>query len=50
MTETEKMELEEEIREDARQFILDSIDAGVDVPTILNDLSSFYDGDLIDLF
>lgn len=41
---------EREAREDARQFILDSIDAGVDVATILNDLSSFYDGDPIDLF
>ena len=43
-------EEEMEAREDARRFILDSIDAGVDVATILNDLSSFYDGDPIDLF
>ena len=43
-------EEEMEAREDARRFILDSIDAGVDVVTILDDLSSFYDGDPIDLF
>ena len=40
----------EEIKSDARQFILDGIDAGVDPVDILNELSSFYDGDIIDLF
>ena len=45
MTEEEK-----EIREDARRYILESIDSGIDPMTILDDLASFYDGDPIDLF
>lgn len=43
-------EEERESREDARRFILDGIDAGEDPVDILNELSSFYDGDIIDLF
>lgn len=43
-------QLKMEIREDARRFILDSIDAGVPAIQILDELASFYDGDIIDLF
>lgn len=41
---------EREEREDAKRYILENISAGTDPIDILNDLSSFYDGDIIDLF
>ena len=44
-----KDELREEIREDARRFILDSAQAGVPAIEILDELASFYDGDIMDL-
>jgi hypothetical protein len=43
-------ELRNEIREDARRFILDSAVAGVPPMQILDELASFYDGDIIDPF
>ena len=43
-------EQEREEREDAKRFILEGIDAGEDPVDILNDLSSFFDGDIVDLF
>lgn len=43
-----KQEIEE--REDAKRYILENISAGTDPIDILNDLSSFYDGDIVDLF
>ena len=43
-------ELRREIREDARRFILDSAIAGVPPVQILDELASFYDGDIMDLF
>lgn len=43
-------EQEREEREDAKRYILENLDAGVDPIDILNDLSSFYDGDIVDLF
>ena len=43
-------ELREEIREDARRFILDSLEAGAGPFQILDELSGFYDGDIEDLF
>ena len=48
--EEERAELEREIREDARRFILDSIDAGVPGWQIADELGSFFDGDPLDLF
>ena len=42
-------ELTEE-QEDAKRFILDSIADGVGPLQILDELSSFYDGDIFDLF
>ena len=42
-------ELRREIREDARRFILDSAIAGVPPVQILDELASFYDGDIMDL-
>lgn len=50
MTTNRMTEEERESREDARQFILDGIDSGADPVDILNELSSFYDGDIVDLF
>lgn len=43
-------ELQNEIEEDARKFILDSIDADVPIEQMLDELASFYDGDPCDLF
>lgn len=43
-----KQEIEE--REDAKRYILENLVAGTDPMDILNDLSSFFDGDIIDLF
>lgn len=43
-----KQEIEE--REDAKHYILENLVAGTDPIDILNDLSSFYDGDIVDLF
>ena len=43
-------ELREEIREDARRFILDSLEAGAGPFQILDELAGFYDGDIEDLF
>ena len=43
-----KQEIEE--REDVKRYILENIRAGTDPIDILNDLSSFYDGDIVDLF
>ena len=42
--------IQKEIKEDARQFILDGIDADVPAMQLLDELASFYDGDLCDLF
>lgn len=42
--------IQREINEDARQFILDGIDAEVPAMQLLDELASFYDGDLCDLF
>ncbi len=38
-----------EIRDDARRFLLEGAQAGVDPWTLLDELASFYDGDIIDL-
>lgn len=43
-------ELREEIREDARRFILDSLEAGAGPFQILDELAGFYDGDIEELF
>lgn len=43
-------EQEREEREDVKRYILENISAGTDPIDILNDLSSFYDGDIVDLF
>ena len=48
--EEERAALEEEEREDARRFILDSLDAGVPTIQIFDELGSFFDGDPTDLF
>ena len=42
--------IQKEIEEDARQFILDGIDAKVPAMQLLDELASFYDGDPCDLF
>lgn len=42
--------IQREIEEDARQFILDGIDANVPPMQLLDELASFYDGDLFELF
>jgi hypothetical protein len=42
--------IQREIQEDARQFILDGIDADVPAMQLLDELASFYDGDLFELF
>lgn len=42
--------IQREIEEDARQFILDGIDAEVPTMQLLDELASFYDGDPCDLF
>lgn len=42
--------IQQEIEEDARQFILDGIDAEVPTMQLLDELASFYDGDPCDLF
>jgi hypothetical protein len=42
--------IQREIEEDARQFILDGIDAEVPPMQLLDELASFYDGDLFELF
>lgn len=50
MTKQERDEIRREERDDARRFILDSIDSGSEPMSILDELGSFYDGDLCDLF
>lgn len=50
MTKEERDEIRREEREDARRFILDSIDSGRDPMSILDELASFYDGDPCELF
>lgn len=42
--------IQKETEEDARQFILDGIDAKVPPMQLLDELASFYDGDPCDLF
>lgn len=42
--------IQREIKEDARQFVLDGIDADVPAMQLLDELASFYDGDPCDLF
>lgn len=42
--------IQKEIEDDARQFILDGIDAEVPTMQLLDELASFYDGDPCDLF
>lgn len=42
--------IQKEIEEDARQFILDGIEAQVPAMQLLDELASFYDGDLFELF
>lgn len=42
--------IQQEIEEDARQFILDGIDADVPAMQLLDELASFYDGDPCELF
>ena len=37
------------IRDDARRFILEGAAAGVDPWQLLDELATFYDGDIIDL-
>lgn len=46
----EMKELESEVREDARAFIMDGIDAGVSPSQLLDELAGFFDGDPCDLF
>lgn len=43
-------EIQREIKDDARQFILDGIAAEVPTMQLLDELASFYDGDPCDLF
>lgn len=38
------------LRDEARNFIMDGIDAGVDTFTLSDEVGSFYDGDIVDLF
>lgn len=38
------------LRDEARNFIMDGCDAGVDPITLLDEVGSFYDGDIVDLF
>ena len=45
----ERLEREREEREDARNFILDSVCAGVPAEQILDELTTFFDGDIVDL-
>ena len=39
----------QEIRDDARRFLLEGAQAGVDPWTLLDELTTFYDGDIVDL-
>lgn len=39
-----------DLREEARNFIMDGIYAGVDPLTLSDEIGSFYDGDILDLF
>lgn len=39
-----------DLRDEARNFIMDGIDAGVDPFTLSDEVGSFYDGDILDLF
>ena len=48
--EEERAALEEEELEDARNFILNSLEAGVPTIQIFDELGSFFDGDPTDLF
>lgn len=51
MKEPNEMDMiQHEIEDDARQFILDGIDAEVPAMQLLDELASFYDGDPCDLF
>lgn len=51
MSKSNEMDMiQKEIKEGARQFILDGIDAEVPAMQLLDELASFYDGDLFDLF
>lgn len=51
MKEPNEMDMiQREIEDDARQFILDGIDAEVPAMQLLDELASFYDGDPCDLF
>lgn len=43
-------EIKREIKDNARQFILDGLDAKVPAMQLLDELASFYDGDPCDLF
>lgn len=45
----ERTELEREEREDARDFILSGLEAGRSPDEILDELTSFFDGDPTDL-
>ena len=46
----QEAETEAEARARAREFILDAIDEGRSAEDILDELTSFYDGDPTDLF
>ncbi len=50
MNTKELLEKQEEERADARHFIMENIEAGTSPMDILDDLASFYDGDITDLF
>ena len=51
MSKSNEMDVvQKEIKDDARQFILDGIDANVPPMQLLDELASFYDGDPCDLF
>lgn len=39
-----------DLREEARNFIMDGIDARIDPLTLLDEVGSFYDVDILDLF
>ena len=39
-----------DLREEARNFIMEGIDARVDPLTLSDEVGSFYDGDILDLF
>lgn len=39
-----------DLREEARNFIMEGIDARIDHISLLDEVSSFYDGDILDLF